>query len=169
MQKLFLLILPAFLLAAGAKSEPDYDIVARTINFLLFAGILYYLIANPIKNAYKARIEGIDKNLSQARKKIEEARAKEELAKSKVAKAKEDAARLIETARIEARQLTTKIERDTQASLISMYDSYEEQKEFTRRASTRKIVSDVLEEAFSDTSIKISEQGLVDLIKKKVS
>ena len=169
MQKLLLLVLPAFLLAASTKGEPDYDIVARTINFLLFAGILYYLIANPIKNAYKARIENIDKSLTQARKKIEEARAKEEAARLKVEKAKEDANRLIETGHIEARQLTTKIERDTQASLILMYESYEEQKEFARRASTRKIVSEVLEEAFKDTSIKISEQGLVDLIKKKVS
>ena len=167
MQKLFLLILPAFALAAG--DTHNYDIVARTINFLLFAAILYYFIANPIKNAYKGRIEGIDKSLSQARKKIEEARAKEEAAKAKVAMAKEDALKLIETGHIEARQLSAKIERDTQASIILMNESYKEQKELTRRASVRKTVSEVLEEAFKDSSIKISEQGLVDLIKKKVS
>ena len=52
---------------------------------------------------------------------------------------------------------------------IEEAESYKEQKEFTRRASVRKTVSEVLEEAFKDSSIKISEQGLVDLIKKKVS
>ena len=80
--KALLLFLP--LLAFGAKDGvPDYDIVARTINFVIFAGILYYFIANPIKNAYKGRIEAIEKKMTQSRNKILEAQRKEEEARAK--------------------------------------------------------------------------------------
>ena len=80
--KALLLFLP--LLAFGAKDGvPDYDIVARTINFVIFAGILYYFIKNPIKNAYKGRIEAIEKKMTQSRNKILEAQRKEEEARTK--------------------------------------------------------------------------------------
>lgn len=168
--KALLLFLPMFAFASMATgAEPDYDIVARTINFVIFAAILYYFIANPIKNAYKSRIEGIEKSLTRSREKIQAAKAKEEQARAKVAAAREAADDLLKTSKIEAEQLAAKIEKDTAVALNFLSENNEEQKEFARRASLRKTVGSVLEEAFDDSSIKIDEKGLVDLIIKKVS
>lgn len=165
--KYLLFFLP--ILAFGANSgEANYDIVARTINFLIFAGILYYFLANPIKNAYKSRIDSIENRLSQNRKKILEAQQKEETARARVVETKETAERFIEAGKIEARQLAAKIEKDTWNTIKTMSESYIEQKEFARRASVKKTVESVIAKAFEDDSIKISEQNLIELISKKV-
>lgn len=166
--KALLLFLP--LLAFGAKDgAPDYDIVARTFNFVLFAGILYYFIKNPIKNAYKGRIEAIEKKMTQSRNKILEAQRKEEEARAKAEKMKVQAAEFIENGKVEAKLLKEKIERDAEAAIRILNESFAEQKEFARRDSVRKTVASVLDNAFSDKDIAVSEQALVDIIKKKVS
>ena len=166
--KALLLFLP--LLAFGAKDgAPDYDILARTFHFVLFAGILYYFIKNPIKNAYKGRIEAIEKKMTQSRNKILEAQRKEEEARAKAEKMKVQAAEFIENGKVEAKLLKEKIERDAEAAIKILNDSFAEQKEFARRDSVRKTVASVLDNAFSDKDIAVSEQALVDIIKKKVS
>ncbi|MDY4012594.1 MAG: F0F1 ATP synthase subunit B [Campylobacter sp.] len=166
--KALLLFLP--LLAFGAKDgAPDYDILARTINFFIFVIILYYLIRNPIKNAYKGRIEAIEKKMTQSRNKILEAQRKEEEARAKAEKMKVQAAEFIENGKVEAKLLKEKIERDAEAAIKILNDSFAEQKEFARRDSVRKTVASVLDNAFSDKDIAVSEQALVDIIKKKVS
>lgn len=166
--KALLLFLP--LLAFGAKDgAPDYDILARTFHFVLFAGILYYFIKNPIKNAYKGRIEAIEKKMTQSRNKILEAQRKEEEARAKAEKMKVQAAEFIENGKVEAKLLKEKIERDAEAAIKILNDSFAEQKEFARRDSIRKTVASVLDNAFSDKDIAVSEQALVDIIKKKVS
>lgn len=166
--KALLLFLP--LLAFGAKDgAPDYDIVARTIHFVIFAGILYYFIKNPIKNAYKGRIEAIEKKMTQSRNKILEAQRKEEEARAKAEKMKVQAAEFIENGKVEAKLLKEKIERDAEAAIKILNESFAEQKEFARRDSVRKTVASVLDNAFSDKDIAVSEQALVDIIKKKVS
>lgn len=166
--KALLLFLP--LLAFGAKDgAPDYDILARTFHFVIFAGILYYFIKNPIKNAYKGRIEAIEKKMTQSRNKILEAQRKEEEARAKAEKMKVQAAEFIENGKVEAKLLKEKIERDTEAAIRILNESFAEQKEFARRDSVRKTVASVLDNAFSDKDIAVSEQALVDIIKKKVS
>ena len=50
-----------------------------------------------------------------------------------------------------------------------MSENYIEQKEFARRASVKKVIEGVIADVFEDDSIKISEQGLIELISKKVS
>lgn len=167
--KALFLFLPLLAFGASASGEPNYDIVARTINFIIFAAILYYFIANPIKNAYKGRIESIEKKMTQSRNKILEAQRKEEEAKAKAEKMKTQAAEFVENGKIEAKQLQEKIERDTEAAIRILNESFAEQKEFARRDSVRKTVASVLDGAFSDKDIAVSEQALVDIIKKKVS
>lgn len=54
--KYFLLILaPVILLGSDAAAKAGTDIIPRTINFLIFASILYYLIADAAKNFYFGR------------------------------------------------------------------------------------------------------------------
>ena len=96
--KILLLLFPFVLMA----SESGYDILPRTINFILFASILYYFIANPVKNAYKARIEGIATRLANIEQKLKDSKAKKDDALRRVEEAKANAADLIETTRKEA-------------------------------------------------------------------
>lgn len=54
MSKLFFIIFLLPLYAFGASNgSGEYDIIPRTINFLIFVAILYYFVATPFKNFYK--------------------------------------------------------------------------------------------------------------------
>ena len=57
MKKLLLLALfvsPLALFAAEG-AETNYDIVQRTVNFIIFAGILWYLLADKVKAFFANR------------------------------------------------------------------------------------------------------------------
>ena len=58
---MFLTLFPILAFAEGHGT--NYDIVWRTINFLIFFGIMYYLLKGPLKAAYENRINSIASRL----------------------------------------------------------------------------------------------------------
>ncbi|MBT0611272.1 F0F1 ATP synthase subunit B [Campylobacter hyointestinalis] len=165
-----LLLIPVFVFASSdAAAQHDYDIVARTINFLIFAGILYYLIAEPVKNAYKGRINSIADRLEAIQDKLRESKAKKDEAIKAVEQAKENAKELVKTAKREAELLVCKVEADTQNELAYLEKSHEEQKAFEERKIIRTVVSEVLDELFTSDTLKVDQNEFVNLVLKKVS
>ncbi len=79
--------LPGALFAAGGGSG-EYDILPRAINFTIFAAILYYLIAEPLKGLYFKRLNGIAERLDSIQSKLKESKGKKEEAILKVEEAK---------------------------------------------------------------------------------
>lgn len=67
--------LPGALFAAGGGSG-EYDILPRAINFTIFAAILYYLIAEPLKGLYFKRLNGIAERLDSIQSKLKESKGK---------------------------------------------------------------------------------------------
>ncbi|MFL1705839.1 MULTISPECIES: F0F1 ATP synthase subunit B [unclassified Campylobacter] len=168
MKKFYLVLFIPFLLTASEPSGNGYDIVARTINFVLFFGILYYFIATPIKNAYKARIQSIANRLDGIQKKLKESQVKKDDALRRVEEAKSNAISLVETSKKEAMILSEKIKNETNQELLNMEKSFEEQKEFERRRMTKVVVGEVLNEIFASDSMKIDQNELVNIVLKKV-
>ncbi|MDO5046416.1 F0F1 ATP synthase subunit B [Campylobacter sp.] len=168
MRKSYLILFVPFLLAASEPSGNGYDIVARTINFFLFFGILYYFIATPIKNAYNARIERIASRLDGIQKRLKESQIKKDDALRRVEEAKNNAVSLVETSKKEAMILSEKIKNETKQELLSLEKTFEEQKEFERRRMTKVVVSEVLNEIFESDSLKIDQNELVNIVLKRV-
>lgn len=128
---LLLLLAPIFVFGATASgAERDYDIVARTINFVIFAGILYYLIAEPVKKAYKGRINSIAARLDAIQDELRASKAQKDEVLKKVEDAKNSASGLLESTDKEIEILISKIEKDTQNERLLLQKSYEEQKDF---------------------------------------
>ena len=122
--KILLLLCPFVLMADGG-----YDIVPRTINFIVFAAILYYFIANHIKNAYKGRIAGIAARLDSIEQKLKDSKAKKDDALRRVEEAKANAASLVETARKEAILISERIKEETRQEVANLEKSFQDQKE----------------------------------------
>lgn len=167
---LLLLLAPIFVFSATASgAERDYDIVARTINFVIFAGILYYLIAEPVKKAYKGRINSIAARLDAIQDKLRASKAQKDEVLKKVEDAKNSASGLLESTDKEIEILISKIEKDTQNELLLLQKSYEEQKDFEERKIVRSVVGEILDEVFAEDTLKIDQSEFVNLVLKKVS
>ena len=102
---LFFLALP-FLAYASEHGGTNYDIVERTLNFLLFFAILVYFAAKPLKALYQSRIDRIANKLESIQEKLRESKAKKDDVLKRVEEAKQNANALIETAKKEAVNLS---------------------------------------------------------------
>ena len=161
--KILLLLFPFVLMADGG-----YDIVPRTINFIIFAAILYYLIANPVKNAYKGRIESIAARLDNIEQKLKESKAKKDDAIKRVEEAKANADGLVETARKEAFLISERIKEETMQEIVNLEKSFQDQKEFEKRRMVKSVVGEVLNEIFASDSVKMDQSELINIMLKRV-
>ncbi len=167
MKKIILLFsLIAFSYADGGAK--NYDIIERTMYFIIFAGILYYFLADPIKNAYKARIEGIASRFQKIEDRLRDSIIQKESAIKKVEETKNNIQSYIETAKVEAEILCKKLENETKLEISNMRKSLEEQKDFEKRKMLKNAVSEILNEVFDEESMKFNQSELVNLIIKKV-
>lgn len=167
---ILILLAPALLLAnSGGGEQGSTDIIARAINFIIFASILYYLLADTIRNAYKGRISGIADRLNSIQVKVKESVAAKQNAQAQVEEAKANALVLLETAKKEAELLSSKVVSDTDTELENLEKGFKEKTIIERRRMTRDVVVCVLDEMFSQDSISIDKEELVQIVMKKVA
>ncbi|MCI6988158.1 MAG: F0F1 ATP synthase subunit B [Campylobacter sp.] len=160
-------LLPA--LVFGANDAPkDFDIVPRTVNFLIFFGILFYLLKDFAKRAYANRINGIVARLEAIENKLKDSKAKKAQSVKDLELAKNRAVNLVETSKKEVEIQKKKLEEATELEIQTIQKSFEEQKAFEARKMTKNITKEVIDEVFSDGSIKLEQNELLDVIEQKV-
>ncbi len=164
---ILLLLSPVLLLASDGSGETD--IVPRAINFAIFASIMYYLLADLVKDAYKGRIAGIADRLNSIQVKVKESVTAKEAAQAKVEEAKANALSLVETSRKEAQLLSEKVANDTDVELQNLEKGFKEKTDIEKRRMARDVVTSVLDEMFDKDSISIDKEELVKIVMKKVA
>ena len=163
-----ILFIPAFALASSNADAPT-DIIPRTINFLIFAGILYYLVAGAAKSFYVGRKERIAKQLDSIQTKLKESNLKKEEALQKVEEAKSNVRMLLETAKKEAVLAGEKMALDAVLEMDNLEKAFNDKTNIERRQMQRAIVNEVLDELFKEGSIALDEKEMVNIIAKKVA
>lgn len=93
----FILFLPSLILASG-NGIAESDFFYRVFNFTIFVALLYYLIANPIKEFFISREKNIEKVLIENREKLLKAKKDKNLANSNLEKMKDDISEIMEKA-----------------------------------------------------------------------
>ena len=165
---LLLFIVPAFVLASGEHGgAKDYDVLWRSINFILFFGILFYLLKGPVKAAYQARIDGIASRLEANQKILKESAARKEQAKKDLEEAKVQGAALIETAKKETFFAAEKIKNAAEQEISNLQKSFDEQKDFEARKIKKEVVGEILRDVFEADAVKLSQDKLVQIVEKK--
>ena len=163
-----LLLVPVFLFASEEAKEGT-DIVARVINFSIFAGILYYLIADKVKAFFTGRTKEIADKLSSLQSKVEETKKLKQQAAQKVKESEEEAKELVELAHKEAELQIAKLKENSKQDIENLIKSYESKKEVLEKKMTSEVVSEVIEELFSNDGVSLNEDELVNIINKKVA
>jgi len=176
---LSLLVVPAILLASGHEGEEvtryflqtgrENDFFPRLVNFGIFAGIIYYLLANPIKDFFKGRSEGIAEQLSEIEEKLKAVKTEQKEAQARLSKNEDRAKEIISDAHKEAKILADKIATSNKNDLILLEKQLEEKMNLEERKVAREAIDEVLSENITTDDILLDETKVVDIISKKVA
>ncbi len=163
--KILILLSPLALFA----SDGGTDIVPRTINFLIFAAILYRYVATPIKNFFKGRSDEIVNTLKSIQQKVEESKKAKEEALKKLEESKILAKSLVEDAKKEAELIVNKIENDTKNELELLDKYHQERQEIEKRKMVKTVVAETIGSLFSRDIQTFDNSELVNIVMKKVA
>ncbi len=164
-----LLFITMLLPVAIFASDGGTDIVPRTINFLIFAAILYRYIAEPIKNFFKGRSENVVKTLKSIQDKVEESKKAKEAAQKELENSKILAKTIVEDAKKEAELIVLKMKEDMKSELKLLEKYHEERKEIEKRKMVKAVVAQTVESLFSKDIQTFDNKELVNIVMKKVA
>jgi F-type H+-transporting ATPase subunit b len=167
------LLIPSLVLASGAEHHDvtmfNSDFFYRVLNFSVFVGILYYLIANPIKEFFVGRSEGISNQLEEIEAKLQASKNERLLAEENVLKAEKKAKDIIATAGTEAKILSDNISDKNSVTLAMLEKQAIEKQALASKKATEATISTLLNNGFETADITITEAKVVSLISDKVA
>ena len=164
MKKLLFILIGTFLFASGAG---ETDIVARTINFLIFVAILWYLVVDKIIAFFKERKEKIARNFQEVEERLKTAKEQKEMLKAKLEEAKVKANEIIDDSKKEAGLIYSNIIKETKEEIELYKKHFEEFKEIEIKKAKQEAVKEFLEDVLKD--IHITSQDAAKIVLKKVA
>jgi len=172
MKKLFVTVLfvsVSLFASSGAAEHGGTDIVPRTINFLIFAGILWYLLAKPVKSFFSARSGEIATRLNSVQDKLRESKEQKESAEAAVEDAKAFAAELQATTEKEKEILKKQIETQCANELEVLEKQMSDKKALAGRQMVRSVVETVMTEVAEKSAATLDKEKMAAIISKKVA
>jgi len=174
-----LLVVPAILLASGhadgetsryfMQTGRESDFWPRVVNFTIFASLLYYLVANPIKDFFKGRSSGIATQLNEIEEKLQAAKDEKKEAQVRLDASEKKAEEILADAKAEAVILAEKIAINNQNELTLLEKQLDEKITLEERKSAREAIDEVLSENITTDDINLDEKKVVEIISKKVA
>lgn len=162
------LLLSAYLFGSDAHAEGSTDIIQRTVNFLIFAGILFYILAEPLKNYFGGRSAGIANELEKVQERLRESKRLKEAAEQKVEDAERFAAELAESSKKENKILSDKILAQCEQELEVIGKQNNALMELEKRKMVREVVSEVMNDVMNSSDNALGKEAMTEILKKKV-
>ena len=164
-----LLMVTGVAFASGGAGTGETDIVARTVNFLIFAGILYYLLADPIKNYFGGRSKSIADELEKVQEKLRDSKRAKEAAELKIEEAKKFAEELMAIAKKENKIINEKIMQQCDNDLVNITKQNAALMDLEQRKMVREVVDAVMEDVLAAESAGFDKETMAQIIMKKVA
>ena len=153
-----------FAVFAFASDISHTDIIPRTINFIIFVAILWYLAGNKIKNFFKQRKENIAKKFTEIENKLKESKLRKEALKAELENAKVKAKEIIENAKMESEIITQKIKAQTEEEIKILQRQFEEFKKLEENKIKKEAVKEFMDKILEE--VHISSEDAVKFILK---
>jgi F-type H+-transporting ATPase subunit b len=154
---------------ASDSGNAGTDIVQRTVNFLLFAGLIWYLVAEPVKNYFNLRSQGISDELKKVQDKLNETVALKKEALAKISEAEKFADELAVSSKKENKILNDNIMAQCEVELATLAKQHSSLTQFEQRKMVRNVVEDVLNEVLSQSGNSFDKEAMANVILKKVA
>ena len=170
MSRILVLMLSISTLAlASDAGQGGTDIVQRTVNFVLFAGLIWYLVAEPVKNFFQARSQSIADELKKVQDKLNESIALKKEAQAKISDAEKFAEELAVSSKKENKVINDNIMMQCEADLETLSKQHTSLTEFEQRRMVRTVVENVLNNVLSESSKDFDKEAMANVILKKVA
>jgi F-type H+-transporting ATPase subunit b len=163
-------MISTYALASGGSAEgTSTDIVQRTVNFVLFAGLVWYLVAEPVKNYFVSRSQAIADELKKVQDKLNETIAFKKEALLKISDAEKYADKLIASSKKENKIINDNMMVQCEIELETLSKQHATLKEFEQRKMVRNVVKDVLNQVLTQSSNDFDIEAMANVILKKVA
>ncbi len=169
MRKILFIIIALTPLTLLASDTVETDIKQRVFNFVIFAGILYYLLAEKLKTFLSDRTKSIQNELDEVQNTLEESKNKIDEANLNLEESKIIASKLVSQAQNDVNSIKQKIKKTYDDEIESLSKSYDDKLSIETKKSKEIVVNEVLSEVLSENNIRITQDDLVNIVLKKVS
>ncbi|MEA3314829.1 MAG: hypothetical protein U9Q30_03085 [Campylobacterota bacterium] len=160
-------IVPLALFASDSQVETD--IVERSVNFIIFASIVYFLLADKLKDFFGNRTSSIQSELDEVQELVKDSKKKVADATLEVEKAKKIAVELIESANNDVDSIKKNVEVALEQEIAVLSRNFDDKTELEARKVKKEVVENVLNQLLVDENIKLSQSELTNIISKKVA
>jgi len=164
-----LLMVTGVAFASGHEGTGETDIIQRAVNFLIFVGILYYLLADVLKGYFGGRSQSIADELEKVQERLRDSKRVKEAAELKIEEAKKFAEELMVTAKKENKILNEKIMQQCEADLENIAKQNAGLMELEQRQMVREVVDSVMAEVLAEESAGFDKESMAQIIMKKVA
>ena len=163
-----LLMISTYALASEAEHAGS-DIVQRTVNFLLFAGLIWYLVGEPAKNFFASRSQAIADALKKVQEKLDESLTHKKEALAKISDAEKFAEELAVSSKKENKILNDNIMLQCDVELEAMVKQHASKKDFEQRNMVRDVVETIVAETLDQSTEIFDREAMANVILKKVA
>ncbi len=167
--RLLLLFLMAGTYALASNGEGSTDIVQRTVNFLIFAGVIWYLVADPIKGFFASRSKAIADEMKKVQDRLKDSVEAKKAAELKIANAQKFTQELLESSKKENKIISDNILAQGENEIESISKQQVALMEFEQRKMVRSIVDETLQEALAGANSDFDRESMANILLKKVA
>jgi F-type H+-transporting ATPase subunit b len=144
----------------GETTARLLDLLYRSINFIIFFGVLFFLIRKPFKQALADRRDSIQKELQELEAKKEEANREFQALEKRISNIKEEREAILAEYKVEAEKEKQKIIDNAQKTASRIID----QSQITIQQEMQK-ANQALRQEMSELAVRMAE----DLLKKNIT
>jgi F-type H+-transporting ATPase subunit b len=163
-------MLSTYALASSGNAEhASTDIIQRTVNFFIFAGLIWYLVAEPAKNYFASRSQAIAVELEKVQNKLNETIALKKDALVKISDAEKFVEEFVVASKKENKILNDNIMAQCEVDLENLSKQQKSLMEFEKRRMVSSVVEDIVKEALGQSSAGFDQEAMANVILKKVA
>ncbi|GAA7949556.1 F0F1 ATP synthase subunit B [Helicobacter pylori] len=161
------LILLSPLCATGLDISQT-DIIERSLNFLLFAGILWYFLAKKLRSFLHSKSLEISKRLEEIQAQLKVSKENKKKLLKELEQAKEKAELIISDANKEAYTITQKYELQTKMDVENLIKNSKALMDLEVKKIKRELVESVFKDLRESKKVSFNTQDCVNILKQRL-
>ena len=165
MIRLLFFIFPVILFSADVDISKS-DIIERSINFLIFVIIMWYLVANKLFSMLKDRQMHMATRLNNIQNELLDSNLKKDEALKLLDQTKSKVQNILDTANREALVISSNMEKQCIADIETLNNIHRDLLKFEKSRIDKEVIADVIDQLFKD-GLHTSKDVYVDIITRR--